>query len=375
MKKRDLYKILFLICFWECCAVFIVYYDASLLGFKSEIEGAHYNFVIILISAFIICLIGATILGSLEVLFLGKLLRKKALGISLLIKTTTYLIFIIFFTSIVTLYLFGYETEKPMFSREVINIYVSTYLSARVFAVTIYWGVACMLALFILQINEKFGQGVLINFLLGKYHRPKEDKRIFMFMDLNSSTTYAEKLGHLKYSQLIQDCFFDLTEIVLSYDAKIYQYVGDEVVLSWNVDKRTNYDNCFRTFFAYDNLLQSKRAYYENKYGIVPVFKAGVNVGYVTVAEVGELKKELAYHGDAINTAARIQEQCNKFKSRLLISEEINNQLRDTSVFKSELIDKIRMKGKLRSINIYNITPCNKSSLGSSNINIKSEEN
>jgi len=222
-----------------------------------------------------------------------------------------------------------------------------------------------MLALFILQINEKFGQGVLINFLLGKYHRPKEDKRIFMFMDLNSSTTYAEKLGHLKYSQLIQDCFFDLTEIVLSYDAKIYQYVGDEVVLSWNVDKRTNYDNCFRTFFAYDNLLQSKRAYYENKYGIVPVFKAGVNVGYVTVAEVGELKKELAYHGDAINTAARIQEQCNKFKSRLLISEEINNQLRDTSVFKSELIDKIRMKGKLRSINIYNITPCNKSSPGS----------
>ena len=114
MKKRDLYKILFLICFWECCAIFIVYYDASVLDFKSEIEGEHYNFVMILISAFITCLIGATILGSLEVLFLGKLLRKKALGISLIIKTTIYIIFIIFFTSIVTLYLFGYEIEKPI---------------------------------------------------------------------------------------------------------------------------------------------------------------------------------------------------------------------------------------------------------------------
>ena len=39
MKKRDLYKILFLICFWECCAIFITFYDVSVLGFKSEIMG------------------------------------------------------------------------------------------------------------------------------------------------------------------------------------------------------------------------------------------------------------------------------------------------------------------------------------------------
>ncbi|MHC4457755.1 MAG: adenylate/guanylate cyclase domain-containing protein, partial [Planctomycetota bacterium] len=90
-----------------------------------------------------------------------------------------------------------------------------------------------MAALFILQVSDKFGQGVLISFLLGKYHRPKEDDRIFMFMDLKSSTTYAEKLGHIKYSQFIQDCFFDITDVITKYDAKIYQYVGDEVVLSW----------------------------------------------------------------------------------------------------------------------------------------------
>ena len=85
----------------------------------------------------------------------------------------------------------------------------------------IYWRIACMSALFILQVNDKFGQGVLISFLLGKYHRPKEDDRIFMFMDLKSSTTYAEKLGHIKYSQFIQDCFFDITDVITKYDAKI----------------------------------------------------------------------------------------------------------------------------------------------------------
>ena len=323
MRKRDLYKILFLICFWECCVIFITYYDASVLGFRSEIDGENYSFLFTLITNFINCFIGASILGSLEVLLFSKLLRKKPLGISLLIKTTIYMMFILFFISLGTLYQYSYEIAKPMFGSEVLQLYFSFYLNARVFSEIIFWSIACMIALFFLQINDKFGQGVLINFLLGKYHRPKEDKRIFMFMDLKSSTTYAEKLGHISYSQLIQDCFFDLTEIVLSYGAKIYQYVGDEVVLSWDVDIGINHENCLKTFFAYEDLLQSKSIYYNNKYGVVPEFKAGLNLGKVTVAEVGEIKKELAYHGDVLNTAARIQSKCNDFQKKLLVSEQI----------------------------------------------------
>jgi len=86
MRKRDLYKILFLICFWECCVIFITYYDASVLGFRSEIDWEYYSFLFTLITNFINCFIGASILGSLEVLLFSKLLRKKPLGISLLIN-------------------------------------------------------------------------------------------------------------------------------------------------------------------------------------------------------------------------------------------------------------------------------------------------
>jgi hypothetical protein len=121
MKKRDLYKILFLICFWELCVLFITYYDASVLGFKSEIDGGYYSFLQTLITRFINCFIGASILGSLEVLLLGKLLRKKPLGISLLTKTTIYIMFILFFTSIGTLYLSSSEMAKPMFDGDVLN--------------------------------------------------------------------------------------------------------------------------------------------------------------------------------------------------------------------------------------------------------------
>ena len=353
MKKRDLHKILFLICFWEICAVFIVFYDASVLGFRSEINGQNYSFLRIVTSAAAACLIGASLLGSLEVLVLGKLFRKKPLGLSLLIKTSIYIMFIIFFTSIVTLYLYGEEIGNSMFSKQVFQLYLSTYLSARVVSLIMYWGTACMLALFILQVNEKFGQGVLVNFLLGRYHRPKEDKRIFMFLDLKSSTAHAEKLGHIKYSQLLQDCFFDLTDIVLKYDAKIYQYVGDEVILSWDITVGLSQGNCLKTFFAYDNLLKNKSTYYKLKYGIIPEFKAGVNLGSVTVAEVGEIKKELAFHGDVLNTAARIQGKCNDYKKKLLVSEEIKSSFKDHISYGFEYLGDIILRGKKESVNIY----------------------
>ena len=353
MKKREFYKILFLVCFWELCTIFIAFYDASVTGFRSEIAGQFYSFPRVLMTSILTCLVGAALLASLEVLVLGKLLRKKPLGVSLIIKTSVYLIFILFFTSFVTLYLYGAEISKPMYSKEVFQHYISTFLQARVIMMIVYWGIACILAIFILQINEKFGQGVLINFLLGRYHKPREDQRIFMFMDLKSSTTYGEKLGHIRYSQLIQDCFYDLTDIVLSHGAQIYQYVGDEVVLSWDVDTGINKGNCLKTFFAYDDLLRSKSSYYQNKYGLVPEFKAGVNLGEITVAEVGEIKKELAYHGDVLNTAARIQGKCNEYEKKLLISEQLKAQFEKQTNYYFEFLGDTLLKGKEKPVNIY----------------------
>ena len=357
MRKIQFYKIIFLICFWLFCAIFITFYDSAVLGFKSEIEGEHYSFLRILIANILNCVIGATLLGSLEVLSLSKLLRKKPFGITLLIKTTIYLMFMLFFISMGTLYMYSSEINQPMLSGDVLKLYVDFLFSTRVVMVIIYWGIACMSALFILQVSDKFGQGVLISFLLGKYHRPQEDDRIFMFMDLKSSTTYAEKLGHIKYSQFIQDCFFDITDVITKYNAKIYQYVGDEVVLSWSIKEGIEHGHCINTFFAYDTLIKSKKNYYQNKYGIIPEFKAGLHLGKVTVVEVGEIKKELAYHGDVLNTAARIQGKCNDFQKRLLVSESIKIKLENQHLFDFSGIGDISLKGKAKKVKLYGVEP------------------
>jgi adenylate cyclase len=357
MRKIQFYKIIFIICFWALCGIFITFYDASLLGFNSEIEGGHYSFSRNLIYIIITCIIGATLLGSLEVLYLNKLLRRKPFGITLSIKTAIYLMSMLFFISMCMLHIFSSEINKPLLSGDVFKLYVDFLFSAKVVMKVIYWSLACMSAMFILQVNDKFGQGILISFLLGKYHQPKEENRIFMFMDLKSSTTYAENLGHIKYSQFIQDCFFDITDVITKYDAKIYQYVGDEVVLSWKIKEGIENGHCIKTFFAYDSLIQSKKKYYKDKYGIIPEFKAGLHLGKVTVAEVGEIKKELAYHGDVLNTAARIQGKCNEFKKRILVSEPMKAILEKQQLFDFSGITDVNLRGKARQVNLYSVEP------------------
>ena len=204
--------------------------------------------------------------------------------------------------------------------------------------------------------NDKFGPGVFVNMLLGKYKRPKEEERILMFVDLKDSTKIAEHLGHETYSKFIQDCFIDLNSVLRRFEGDIYQYVGDEAVLSWNHKKGFRKNNCVNLFFAFQDRLNKRSIYYKKAYNHVPKFKAGLHCGKLMVAEVGTIKKELAYHGDVINTAARIQGLCNTYKAELLVSESLLNKSFITLKYHASLLGDISLRGKEDKLKIYAVT-------------------
>jgi len=204
------------------------------------------------------------------------------------------------------------------------------------------------------QVNLMLGPGVLKKLMKGEFYNPREEERVFMFLDLKSSTEMAERLGHLQYSQMIQDCFNDLA-VVAKTQAQIYQYVGDEAVLTWPSKLGLRNHNCIQAFFDFKARIDSREDYYLAKYGHKPFFKAGVNVGKVMVAEVGQTKKEIAYHGDTLNTAARIQGMCNEYNTELLISEQLKEALGTHGKFGKQHIGDISLKGKANSVALYTV--------------------
>ena len=222
------------------------------------------------------------------------------------------------------------------------------------FAIYLYIVVVDVFMFLFRQVNQFIGRNNLWKLFRGKFYTPREEGRIFMFIDLQSSTAHAERLGHIKYSKMIQDCFYDLG-IVIENEAEIYQYAGDEVILTWRLEDGLNNQNCINAYFNFKNQIDRNREYYTQKYNCIPHFKAGLNAGIITVTEVGKYKKEIAYHGDTINTAARIQGKCKEFDKELLISENLKNMLTTTD-FNFDKLGNIQLKGKKGKVVIYSVS-------------------
>jgi adenylate cyclase len=302
-----------------------------------------------IIVAIVVGIIFGAILGLIDY-FTDKKLRSRSLGIEILIKSVLY------FSAWYLVVLIGYGIGTKMQAQFVdspLVKYTEVFTVNVFYASSIYTSIMIIVISFIKQMNAKFGPGVLIPMFLGKYRNPRTEKRIFLFMDLKDSTTHAEKLGNLKFSALLQDCFSDVNKVIPPFNAEIYQYVGDEIVLSWRSEEGLRNNNCIKFFFAFQKQLQKRKDYYLSKYSFLPEFKAGANIGNITVAEVGDYKREIAYHGDTINTASRIQSVCNTYGKSFLISEDLKNEIEEK--INTNFISTIKLRGKEKEISLYSI--------------------
>ena len=287
--------------------------------------------------------------GTVEYIFDQLVSKKVFLLVIILIKSIIYFVFLVFTVNFI---MFFIEDEMNI---DLPNESGWWETSHTFWLIAGYFFLCSLLFYFFRIVDDKFGKGMLFAFLIGKYRRPKEERHIFMFIDLKSSTTIAEELGHYKYSQLIQDCFYDLNTIVGRYNAMIYQYVGDEAVLSWEYNSGIKQNRCIDLFFHFDRLLKKQKKYYLKHYKTEPNFKAAIHGGTLMASEVGSIKKELAFHGDVINTTARIQEQCTEYDKSLLISEKTLNDINLKPKYFTEKIGDLLLRGKQETIQIHAI--------------------
>lgn len=314
----------------------------------------NYPFFINIIYSVLAGLFYGITLGFVDVLIEKYHNRNLSLGRIMLMQGLTYYILIILLMLFSRYVLWEYISVNyiPENIAENINDNVWKYYY---WIVLIYTFAMAMIISFINQMNKKFGPGVLLPMLMGKYRNPKEEQRVFMFMDLKSSTMYAEKLGHLKYSAMIRDSFVDINKILGEYRAEVYQYVGDEIVVSWPQTNDFDGSPCVEFYFACQEQFNKRRLYYFEKYGAIPKFKAGLHQGIVTTVEVGDVKRDLAYHGDAINTTSRIQEKCNEYESDILVSEAFWEKVKFPKKFQKDFVGEVLLKGKEIPVKLFRV--------------------
>jgi adenylate cyclase len=209
-----------------------------------------------------------------------------------------------------------------------------------------------------ININRLLGQKALIRLLIGLYHKPVKDRRIFMFIDLASSTAIAEEIGDTRFHSFLNDFFFDATRPIVECKGEIYKYVGDEIIVSWTMKKGVMDNNCIECYFRIEDRIRERRDEYERTYGVSPRFSAGIHCGNVVIGEMGDYKREVAFLGDVVNTTSRIQSECKARSRCLIISGDLKNEIPSdrSSAYAFEGLGAIALRGKKREIELFSVS-------------------
>lgn len=246
-------------------------------------------------------------------------------------------------------------TLLPLFySENVLNdshVLFETLVAANIVIIGIY----IFLITFLLQFSKVAASWVQTYDLRQIFSMRKvgvEEDRIFMFMDMKSSTLHAETIGAQRYSLLIQDCFRDMNKAVEATGAEIYQYVGDEIIFTWKTNE-LNLRGSLRHYFYIRENLRHRARYYRERYGLVPEFKAGIHHGTVIRTHVGVMRKSLAFHGDTVNTTSRIQSKCNELGRGLLVSSAIIEGI--PAQYRAEFEGTYLLRGKQREVSLFSV--------------------
>ncbi len=352
--QLKLKKVIYITFAWMCISIFQVFYDYLLvISYTNTPE--IFRLPAVLISTVLISIIAGILGGTFIVNKIEPWLRSLPFWKALLMLFSFYAV-----TGFCLMALGSFVFQIIVLQANpfdaIVFEEVKKFLTGLDFLkLFVTWGILFLGTIVSLMVYDKYGPGNFRNLLLGKYFHPRTEERIFMFLDLRSSTTIAEQLGDESYFRFLHDFINDATPPILYAKGEIYQYVGDEIVISWTMSNGLADNNCINCFFEITAAMQAKSKRYLKLFGYVPEFKAGLHYGSVISGEIGTVKKEIAFSGDVLNTASRIQSECNKHQLDLLLSDELLQLLSLPKNYKAKSIGEIQLRGKAEGIGLSTI--------------------
>ena len=295
-------------------------------------------------------------IGLFEVFYVNKKFQNRSFFEKVFFKSCVYVLAIIIATLIIIILGHSIGQQLSPFSNVIWSFVVSFFTNFAFWSIVIFYAIAIFCSLFYTEVSENMGQSVFFNFFTGKYHNPKVEFRTFMFLDMKSSTSHAEKLGSIKYFEMLKQYYADLSKPILHYGGEIYQYVGDEIVITWKKNSKST-SSALHCFFAMKKELEKLKNEYLSAYEIAPTFKAGIHFGSVTTGEIGLIKKDIVFTGDTLNTTARIQGLCNYYHVDLLLSNAYKKELSNNDRFSFNSIGEVELRGKNEKIELFKVNP------------------
>jgi adenylate cyclase len=219
--------------------------------------------------------------------------------------------------------------------------------------------------------QEKFSK-LKVRKMLGQYVSPRvltevidnqddlhaeigsEETLTILFSDIRGFTNISESLEANQVVELLNIYFSEMTDIIFEHDGTLDKFIGDAIMTFWGAPIKSSEHaldavKCAIQMSKRLGLVNSKLT--EKNYPPVSI-GIGIHTGKVVLGNIGSDKKlDYTIIGDSVNLASRLEGLTKNYGCMLVISEDTYNQVQTS--LSCILIDKVRVKGKQRPVNLY----------------------
>ncbi|MBE9229780.1 CHASE2 domain-containing protein [Phormidium sp. LEGE 05292] len=173
-----------------------------------------------------------------------------------------------------------------------------------------------------------------------------------LFSDIRNFTSLSESMTPAENFKFINAYLCRMEPAIIQNQGFIDKYIGDAIMALFSGEA----DNAVKAGIA---MLNALHEFNQNrqKIGCSPIqIGIGINTGTMMLGVVGgRSRMESTVVSDAVNLASRLEGLTKNYGVSLLISHYTFLALNDANAYNIRLIDKVKVKGKLEMVTVYEV--------------------
>lgn len=176
------------------------------------------------------------------------------------------------------------------------------------------------------------------------------------FSDIFNFTAIAENMSPEKLMLHLSEYLNEMSEIIMSHSGTIDKYSGDNIMAFWGApthDKDQALHACTTALLCQRRLTDLNQKWHLEERPLL-LTRIGIHKGEVIVGNIGSSDRiNYTVIGDAVNVASRLESINKIYHTKIIISQEILQEVEGTFLVRP--LDIASFKGKTKGIKIYEL--------------------
>ncbi len=174
-----------------------------------------------------------------------------------------------------------------------------------------------------------------------------------LFSDVRNFTTISEGLSPTELTAMMNDYLTQMTESIQTTRGTIDKYIGDAIMAFWGAPLQDpkHPENALTAAIQMQKRVREMGPDYVKRGWPKLEIGVGLNCGMMNVGDMGSsFRRAYTVMGDHVNLASRLEGLTKEYGVGILVSENIVKTV-DSAIYRE--IDRVRVKGKLEPVTIY----------------------